>query len=1050
VVNTGPLPVAPAPEQRGLDSDAEETEPGEWVEFHLLKRTGGAPLSPDKLFEAKRHKDAMPVRLIAGGRPGTSGGLRMTDGAFGTWQALGPGNIGGRTRALVIRPDNPSIMYAGSEGGGVWKSVDGGATWNPLSDLLPSIAIATLAMDPNNPDTLYAGTGEWFTSGSTTRGDSIRGAGIFKTTDGGATWRQLSSTSNSNFTYVNKLVVSPNNGQHLYAATWVGIYYSPDGGATWRLLVSRGGALYGCQDLLIRTDQPTDYLFAACAYRFGTNPAIYRNTDAAGAGKWEVVFTTSNMARTTIAVAPSNQSTIYAAVTSAESGNYNNGLLGVWRSTSNGDTGSWTQQVSNEDPNLLNTVLFTNPRGAFSDVCSGTTRSFDNQGNYDNAIAVDPVNPDVVWVGGIDLFRSDDGGQNWGIAAFWQTYNKPQGAHADNHFIVFAPGYDGAANQTLWAASDGGLFRTDNALAPVAIGDRAACSPYPTQVVWINMNNNYAVTQFYHGSVYPGGGGYLGGSQDNNMERGSDAAGINGWSIPNYIGDGGFSAIDPTDPNIWYIMGVQLLIQKTTNGGASFSTTTRGITENGNNFLFIAPLAMDPGNSKRLYTGGLTLWRTDDGASTWNAASTAVPASGGAISSIAVSPSDSNQVVFGTSGGTIYTNTSATTADNTVTWTASVPRTGFVSNIAFDPGNASVIYATYSQYKTQPSQSHVYRSTDGGASWTGIDGTGATGLPDIAVFSILIDPQNSANLYIGTDIGLFSSNDGGATWARDANPFADAPTEKLVLDSNSGQNLLFAFTHGRGVWKTALPGSGDACQYSITGNPGAVEFPAYSGSKKFNVTAGDNCTWSAFQGDRLYTSDFVVSPATGNGNGSFTVSSRFVNNTAQPFTTQVQVQNQAVAITQDAAQVATGNDDAASPFPFGTLPAVVIQNSSSATEADGDPVHSCTKSADFKTVWYSVTAPSAGTVRLTFMDVTDSFADAGAVLTLYRMPNGTIGPEIACHVIPQAKSGSNNVTYAIPVQAGETVLAEVSATASGAPDGSAVIPGNISMWASLQ
>jgi hypothetical protein len=1054
IATVGRLPVtlAGSPSALGVeeestekDGDEAEESPGEWAEFHLLKRTGGAPLPVEKLLAAKRHKDTMLARAIGRSRSGAPRAVSAADGALGTWQGVGPGNIGGRTRAFVIRPDNPDIMYAGSEGGGVWKTNDRGASWNPLTDFLPSLAVASLAIDPNNPDTLYAGTGEWFTG--STRGDSIRGAGVFKTTDGGATWTQLAGTANSSFYYVNKLVISPNDSQHVYAATWNGIWYSPDAGRTWRNVVSRSGSNYGCQDLLIRSDQPTDYLFAACAYIAGVNPAIYRNVDAAGAGKWDIVFTTSQMARTTIAVAPSNQSIIYAAVTSSESGNYNNGLLGVWRSSSNGDPNTWTQQVSNKDPNLLNTVLFTNPRGAFNDVCSGTARTFGNQGDYDNVIAVDPVNPDVVWVGGIDLFRSDDAGRNWGIAAFWQAYNTPQGAHADNHAIVFSPGYDASSNQTLYATGDGGIFRTDNATAPVAIGDRAACSPYPTQVVWINMNNGYAVTQFYHGSVYPGAAAYLGGSQDNNMERGSDATGPNAWTIPNYIGDGGYSAIDPNDPNVWYILGTHLTIQKTTNGGATFSSVTRGITESTNNFQFIAPFVMDPSEPRRLYTGGLTLWRSVDGAGNWSEAGSPVTAGSGSITSIAVSASDPNHVAFGTSGGFVYVNGGALTTDKTSVWSSTQPRPGFVSNVAFDPGNPNTIYVTYSQYKQTTAQSHVYKSADGGATWTGTDGSGATGLPDIPVFSIIVDPQNTSNLYLGTDIGLFSSKDGGATWARDTNPFADSPTEALALDRSSGQSTLVAFTHGRGVWKTVLPGSGDPCQYSVSEN--SVEFSAYGSSKTLDLTTGDSCTWSVLQGDTLYTSDFVINasgaPAIGKGNGSFTVGARFINNTAKSFTTQVQVQNQAISVVQDAAQTAAGNDDSAAAFSFGTLPAVVIQKASDGTESDADPVHSCTNSADFKTLWYSVTAPADGHVTLSFLDTQNS-VDAGAVIALYRLQDGAVGKEFVCSVVPQSTS-SHVITLSAAVQAGETFLVEVSATTAGSTSGASLVPGNISLWA---
>src|ERR1051326_2942584 len=199
------------------ESPAEDSA-DEAASFYLLKRTGGAELPVERMLEARRHAHTMPLYSLASRsfvRRG-SVGASAHDLAIGTWQPLGPGNIGGRTLALAIRPDDPNTMYAGSAGGGVWKTTDGGQSWNPLTDLLPSLAITKLAMDPQNPDTLYAGTGEWYTNSQ--RGDSIRGAGIFKTTDGGATWNQLPGTVSAavtnNFYYVNKIIVSPNNSQH--------------------------------------------------------------------------------------------------------------------------------------------------------------------------------------------------------------------------------------------------------------------------------------------------------------------------------------------------------------------------------------------------------------------------------------------------------------------------------------------------------------------------------------------------------------------------------------------------------------------------------------------------------------------------------------------------------------------------------------------------------------------------------------------------------------------------------------------------------------------
>ncbi len=1011
---SGPPPLSAKPRRGAAEADKDEAgeTPGQATAFYLLKRTGGGELPVEKLLDAKRHRATMPAYSVAERRFVSDTSVETSRAAanVGAWQPAGPGNIGGRTRSLVIRPDNPSIMYAGAVGGGVWKTTDSGNTWNPQTDLLPSIGISALAMDPNNPDTLYAGTGEFY-SGDT-RGDSIRGAGIYKTTNGGANWTQLGSTNIQDFYYVNKLVVSPNNSKNVYAATWFGVYASTDGGNTWRLVLDESGQNQpGCQDLVIRSDQTKDYLFASCAFTGYDNPAIYRNTDASGSGKWQAVFTATNMGRTSLALAPSNQSIIYAVASSSEDGNYNNGLLGVFRSMNNGDSGSWTTQVTNQDPNFLNTILFSNPSDVTQDICNGGQKDFSsNQGDYDNTIAVDPVNPNTVWVGGIDLFRSDDGGQNWGIAAFWEA-NAPQFAHADNHAIVFAPGYNGTDNQTLFVSNDGGIYYTNNALAPPATGSQEACYPYPTSIAWANLNNGYAVTQFYNGAVYPGAAAYLGGSQDNDTIRGSDASGVNGWAIAAYTGDGGFVAIDPADPNTFYYTSYNLSIQKTTDGGTSSTSATTGITEKSDNFLFIAPLNMDPENSSRLYTGGRTLWRTGNAAKSWTAASAAVPASGGSISAIAISPSDPNHVAFATENGFVHSSKAALAAGRTTVWPSSQPRSGFVSSLAFDPADPTILYATYSQYKQKPSQSHVYKSTDGGVTWKGIDGSGATGIPDIPVFSLMIDPQNSSNLYLGSDIGLFVSIDGGATWARDSNPFADAVTEILVLDRSAGQTNLVAFTHGRGVWKTALPGSGAPCQYTLSSkgaSANGIEFPAIGSTATFNVATAAGCAWSALSSN----TDFQVSsPAAGTGRGSFSVSSAYVNTNPRPDVTQVTVQNQAITISQDAPLVAAGNDTVASAFSLGVPPVVVIEDATGATESAGDPVHSCTKSADFKTVWFQLKTPSAGKVTVTFYDENPDGSDAGSVVTLYPFTNGKAGAEFGCFVYPQSSTPSNGGSF---------------------------------------
>jgi len=612
-----PMPALAVPPPAAAQDDPgedQEDQAAEATRFYLLKRApDGQNLPVERYLRARQAAHRMRTYSIA--RRNFVSHLQPHEStqqaATGNWIPLGPGNIGGRTRALAIHPITPTTMYAASSGGGVWKTTDGGATWSPLSDLLPSIAVYSLAMDPNAPDTLYAGTGEPL--GSVAR----RGAGIFKTIDGGATWNQLPGTATPDFYYVYQLVVSPSSGSHLYAATWTGVFFSPDAGATWLPNLGRSAPHTGCQDLAIRTDQPTDYLFAACGIANSPPSAIFRNTDAAGTGQWMQVLAVPGMGRSSIALAPSSQGTIYALLSSVDPANadFLNALLGVYRSDSNGDPGTWTPLVQNTDANRTNVSLLSYPGSTFGDLCGATRGSSSGQGWLDIVIAVDPLNPERVWAGGIDIFRSDDGGRNWGIASFWES-PAPQGAHADNHRLVFHPSYDGIANQTLYNTSDGGVYVTQNANAPVATGSRAGCYPFPTQVAWQSLNNGYAVTEFHYGAPYPAGQWYWGGTQDNGTVRGSDGQGANAWTTVAGA-DGGYVAVNPSDANVIYHEYTGLSLFKSTDGGRTFAPAINGITEPPANFLFIPPFTLDPGTPDRLYLGGQTLWRSGDGAANW-------------------------------------------------------------------------------------------------------------------------------------------------------------------------------------------------------------------------------------------------------------------------------------------------------------------------------------------------------------------------------------------------------------------------------------------------
>lgn len=713
---------------------------------------------------------------------------------FEKWTFLGPGNVGGRTRALVIDPRDPNVVYAGGVSGGIWRSNSGGAVWTPVGDELANIAVNSLVMHPTDSNVLYAGTGEgFFREEQRGTGLPLRGAGIFVTRDAGVSWTRLPSTAGEDFQWVNDLVISTHDPLRVYAATRTGVHRSTDGGTTWaRVLATTVKG--GCLDLAYRGDTAGDYLFAAC----GTfeQAHVYRNPSAEGSGEWTSVLTNPLMGRTSLAIAPSNPSIIYALSASNQNGIYQQGLLAVYRSNQNGDAGSWSARVSNESSDYVETLLLTNPYVANVHACDDRAQNqYVTMGWYCNTIAVDPRDPEKVWVGGVDLFRSDDGGATWGPASFWWTNaNVPSFVHADQHLIVFHPQYDGGANQVMFFANDGGVYKTANARAEVPVGPLSTCDPAQSKVVFSAMNRNYGVTQFYHGAVYPDGRRFVGGTQDNGtivgeLDRENEWRRILG-------GDGAYVAIDPVDENTIYAESQNAAIRKSVDGGRMFTSIAAQLGTD--QFLFVTPFLIDPNNHLRLWIGGGRMWRTDNAGSIWRQASTPVP---GKVSAIAVAPGNANRVVAGTHEGFIVRNDSATTATSATVWATTRPRAGFVSSMTFDPVDGNVVYTTYSGFG---GGAHVWKSIDGGATWSALAGEGSGALPDIPVHSIVVDPTRRDRLYLGTDLGVFVSLDGGQRWAVENTGFTNVVTEALVIAPGSRGPAVYAFTHGRGVWRAEL------------------------------------------------------------------------------------------------------------------------------------------------------------------------------------------------------------------------------------------------------
>jgi hypothetical protein len=774
-----------------------------------VERVGRLPRFSSRI--ARELSDLQPhARLWA-----TGARMRvLDDGAasalLDAWTPLGPGNIGGRTRVVRYHPTSPNVIFAAGVSGGVWKTDDNAITWRPMADGLANIAVNALVIDPNEPDVMFAGTGEgYFREEIRNTGLPLRGSGIFITRDGGREWQQLRATSAPDFHWVNDLELGLGDSRIVYAATRTGVWRSLDRGTAWQRLLEvnvRGG----CLDLALRRDGGHDVLFATCG---SYEPAsIYRFPAAEIDARVELVLREPGQGRTSLAIAPSNADVIYALAASNDpgpQGNYRQALLAVYRSVRGGAAGTWETRVSNQDPTRLNTLLLTNVSGATVQDCgSQAPNSFTNMGWYTNVIAVDPRDPNRVWAAGVDWFRSDDGGVTWGLVSSQATpaTSIQTPVHVDQHGFAFHPGYDGESNQTLIVANDGGLFRTTTARARATTGTRAGCSPVTIELQWQSLNRGYGVTQFYHGLPFPDGERYFGGAQDNGTVLGSDGAGADGWRGI-FGGDGGYVAIDPANANVLYAETQWAALVKSTNGGLSFAAATRGLDAIQSdvlgpeaNYLFVAPYVMDPSNAQRLWLGGEYLYRTTNAATQWGKASALVP-DGGLVSTIAIAAQDANRVVAGTHRGHVLSTRRALESTSTTVWSASRPREGWVTSVTLDPDNPDIVYATYGNF----GGSHVFRSDDGGANWRSLDGSGDRALPDIPVHSLVVDFSDRSRVYLGTDLGVFDSTDGGARWMIEETGFGPVVTEWLsLIRDTSGRRRLFAFTHGRGVWRVDL------------------------------------------------------------------------------------------------------------------------------------------------------------------------------------------------------------------------------------------------------
>lgn len=656
-----------------------------------------------------------------------------------SWINLGPNSIdsfSGRMTSHAFDPSDPEIIWAGSSTGGIWRSSNGGGVWEPMTNELPSMTISDIEINPNNRDIMLCATGnDRFLS--ITLGP---GVGLLKSTDRGLTWYPTS------FSYqlfqnvsISKVTWKPGSNDSVYMAASNGIWISTDAGSNWQQIISGRAAS------IVINNNNTNIM-----YTLLRGNGVYRTTD--GGANWTLLTgglpTGSLIGLSSISISVTNPEILYISFSDANSF----GSLGLFKTTDGGN--SWN--VISNAPNVL---------------CQPSAPTL-CQGWFVNLVSISPFDPNLVFFGGVQFWRSTNGGVNWtqhdpytgGIISFTgKTY-------VDQWDIAYHP----VNNDIIYIFNDGGVQKSTN------------------RGLWWNKFNNNLVTAQIHriASSSLDTNLMIGGFQDHGLQKMNNSGGNTFWRRWS-DNDGTNVIIDPGNNNIFYgdfFLGTH---KKSTNGGLSPQTTFNiqsGITESG---ALIAPLVMHPDSSKILYTSSTAkIYKTTNGGVPWFSVADIPNIITLAIDN--VNPA----IIYGHS----YTNNSWSVWKSTnhgMNWSEindpTIP-TWRVTDLESDPSNSGIIYAT--RNSSQLNQDHIKRSTDFGETWVNI----TNDLPDIFVYAITISPLTRSHLYIATDLGVYASTNSGANWFE----FNDGLPIVRTYDIHYHplDRTVRIATIGRGVWKT--------------------------------------------------------------------------------------------------------------------------------------------------------------------------------------------------------------------------------------------------------
>lgn len=669
------------------------------------------------------------------------------------WKSLGPKNLGGRTLCLAFHPEDKNVIYAGSASGGIWVSRTAGKgaeAWERVRTDYPVMGVSSIAINPDQPEELFIGTGEVYNYQTARPGIDDRfnrgsyGIGILRSTDGGLSWKPSLDWRNTELRGVWKIIFNPLRSATLLAATTEGIFRSRDRGENWQRISNRRMAT----DIEIHPVD-TNVIYVSHGGYQSPETGIYRSVD--GGNNFELLrqLPTSYTGKAAISLVPSEPDWLYVSIADDLKS------IGLFRSIDRGD--NWS---------LMNTT----------DVAQW-------QGWYAHDVAVHPTDPARLIYVGIDTWRSLNGGRDLKQLSFWQNWQfgktavgAPEGptqyVHADIHAAYYHP----ADPNQVFVATDGGIFVSTNG------GSN-----------WTSRNGSYQTQQFYadFASATRDSNLAMGGLQDNStvLYDGEDA-----WSR-RIGGDGMTTAIDPEDHKFVYGSLQNLQVLRSADGGDTFRRLIIGRSANEIR-NFNSPFVLDPIQPSRMYAGAENLYVSDDRGGNWT--SFDEKDGNNAILRIAVAPGAEELIYLSTNApdGSRRPGVFQLTNGRQSNWVRmeGLPEQ-LCTDLVFHPEDNREVYAVFGGYNT----AHVFRTRDGGQTWQSIDNN----LPDLPTHTLFIDPEHPQHLYVGNDMGVFFSENSGAQWHWISKDIAEAV---MVMDlSYSPQNrALRVATHGLGAYELSL------------------------------------------------------------------------------------------------------------------------------------------------------------------------------------------------------------------------------------------------------